>query len=348
MGMPNMRKSENNYGIRGLRLLKADVHVPQNRDVFKSPQGCRGTHPVGKDKSSRSVGKDNLLFALTALLSVGLMHATPTGATPMGAQSQTQAASATASAAGPTMEYEVATIKPNKSDIAPAAMTTDDGIDMRNIPLGILLGVAYGMSNDRITGGPEWLSDRYDISAKMGPDVADALKKMNPIDRRLARQRMFQALLTERCKMVFHRDTKELPVYLLVVAKGGSKLQQGKPADASPDGVGGTGTLQFGQGGLMTFKAMPLSALIQILAQQVGRAVLDNTGLTGRYDFTWQFNLNASPGGGRGGANPAASGDSEPASIFTILQEELGLKLDSGKGPVEVIVIDHIERPSDN
>lgn len=314
MAMPNMDKSENKYGIRGQLLLK----------TFS-------------------------LFTLTVLLSVGLMHATMTHAAPAGAQSQTQTASATAPVTGPTMEFEVATIKPNKSDIAPAAMTTDDGIDMRNIPLGILLGVAFGMSNDRITG-PEWLSDRYDVSAKMGADVADALKKMNPIDRRLARQRMFQALLTDRCKMVFHRDTKELPVYFLVVAKGGPKLEQGKPADASPDGVGGTGTLQFGQGGLMTFKAMPLSALIQVLSQQAGRTIVDKTGLTGRYDFTWQFNLNASPGGGRGGPQSSASGspDAEPASIFTIIQEELGLKLDSGKGPVEVIVIDHIERPSDN
>ncbi len=287
------------------------------------------------------------LFTLTALLIAGLLHPSPTRA-----QSQTQAAPSTA----PVFEYEVATIKPNKTAVPPAVMTTDDGIDVRNIPIGILLGVAFGVSNDRITGGPEWLTDRYDVSAKLEPAVADALKKMNPLDRRAARQRMLQVLLTDRCKLVFHRDTKELPVFLLVVAKGGPKFQEGKPADASPEGVGGTGTMQFGQNGLLTFKAIPLSALLQILAQQVGRTVLDKTGLTGRYDFTWQFGLNANPAGGRGGpaggapggANPAASADSEPTSIFTILQEELGLKLDSGKGPVEIIVIDHIERPSEN
>ena len=236
-------------------------------------------------------------------------------------------------------------------------MTTDDGIDVRNIPIGILLGVAFGMSTDRITGGPEWLSDRYDVSAKMDPDVANALKKLNPLDRRAARQHMLQALLTERFKIVYHRDTKELPVFLLVVAKGGPKLQEGKPADASPEGVGGTGTMQFGQDGLLTFKAMPLSALLQILSQQVGRTVLDKTGLTGRYDFTWQFGLNANPGAAavelsrvahRAEQIPPLSADSEPTSIFTVLQEELGLKLDSGKGPVEIIVIDHIERPAEN
>jgi uncharacterized protein (TIGR03435 family) len=312
MPTPNMRKSENNHGIRRQQLLSA----------------------IG-------------LVTLAALLAVSLLHASPAHA-----QSQTQPAPATA----PIFEYEVATIKPNKTAIPPAVMTTDDGIDIRNIPLGILLGVAFGVSNDRITGGPEWLSERFDVSAKINADVADALKKLNPLDRRAARQHMLQALLTDRCKLVFHRDTKELPVFLLVVAKGGPKFQEGKPADASPEGVGGTGTMQFGQSGLLTFKAMPLSALVLILSQQVGRTVLDKTGLSGRYDFTWQFNQNATPGGGRGGpaggppvgANPAASSDSEPTSIFTILQEELGLKLDSGKGPVEIIVIDHIERPSEN
>jgi bla regulator protein blaR1 len=314
MGTPNMRKSKNNHGIRTQRPLSAITS-----------------------------------FTLIAFLAVSTLHALPTRA-----QSQTQAASATA----PTLEYEVATVKPNKSDIAPAALTADDGIDMRNIPFGILLGIAFGMSGDRISGGPEWINDRYDISAKMDPEVADALKKLNPLDRRAARQRMLQAVLTDHFKIVYHRDTKELPVFLLVVAKGGPKLQEGKPADASPEGVGGTGTMQFGQGGLMTFKAMPLTALTQIIAQQVGRTVLDKTGLMGRYDFTWQFNQSATPGGSRGGpqssaggaggANSSVSADSEPPSIFTVLQEELGLKLDSGKGPVEIIVIDHIERPSGN
>jgi uncharacterized protein (TIGR03435 family) len=293
----------------------------------------RNNHTVRGQRPLRAIS----LFTLIAAMTIGFMNTSP-----IRAQSQTAPATA------PAMEYEVATIKPNNSNDPPAVLTADDGIDFRNIPLGILLGIAFGVSNDRIIGGPQWLNDRYDINAKMDAPVADALKKLNPLDRRAARQHMMQALLIDRCKIAFHRDTKELPVFLLVVAKGGPKLQEGKPADASPEGVGGTGTLQFGAGGLMTFKAMPLSSLTLILSQQLGRAVLDKTGLVGRYDFTWQFNQGANAGAGRGGASPAGSADSEPASIFTVVQEELGLKLDSGKGPVEVIVIDHMERPSGN
>ena len=252
-------------------------------------------------QDNSAIRGQRLLSAITSLTLIALLIISLLHASPARAQSQTQAASA----AAPTLEFEVATIKPNKSDIAPAALTTDDGIDMRNIPLGILLGVAFGMSADRITAGPDWMNDRFDVSAKMDPEVADALKKLNPLDRRAARLRMFQALLTDRFKIVYHRDTKELPVFLLVVAKGGPKLQEGKPADASPDVAGstGTGTLVFGQGGLMTFKAMPLSSLLLVLSQQVGRTVLDKTGLIGRYDFTWNFNQTAAPGGGRGGAS---------------------------------------------
>jgi uncharacterized protein (TIGR03435 family) len=278
------------------------------------------------------------LLTLSALGAFGLLYAAP-----LRAQSQTQA---TAAATGPVLEFEVATIKPNDSDSAPAALTAEDAVTMANIPLRILLGIAFGIGNDGIVGGPAWINDRYDINAKMDSSVADALKRMNPMDRRLARQRMLQALLIDRFKITFHRETKELAVYNLVVAKGGPKLQESKSSIASPDGSGVTGTLQFGQGGLMTFQAMPLSSLIQVLSLQLGRTVLDKTGLTGRYDFTGG---SAARGGGAPvGAGPAASPDSEPPSVFTVVQEQLGLKLESGRGPVEVIVLDHIERPSGN
>jgi uncharacterized protein (TIGR03435 family) len=274
-------------------------------------------------------------LALTALTAFGLIYAAP-----ICAQSQAQGTAASA----PVLEFEVATIKPNDSNSPPGALTADDGINMANIPLRILLGIAFGIGGDRITGGPAWINDRYDINAKMDPTVADALKKLNPMDRRLARQRMLQALLTDRCKITFHRDTKELPAYMLVIAKGGPKLQESKSSIANPDGSGVTGAMQFGAGGLMSFQAMPLTSLVQVLSLQVGRTVLDKTGLTGRYDFTWQFNQTANPGG----ANSSATSDPDAPSIFTLIQEQLGLKLESGKGDVEIIVIDHIEKPSEN
>jgi uncharacterized protein (TIGR03435 family) len=318
----------------------------ENSDMQKSEGTC-GIH------SNRLLSAIGLLI-LTAVIALGLTYATP-----VHAQSQAQETAATA----PKLEFEVATIKPNNTDAAPGAMTMEDGINMTNIPLRILLGIAFGMGGDRITGGPAWINDRYDISAKMDSSVADALKKMNPMDRRLARQRMMQELLAERCKIVFHRETKELPAYMLVVAKGGPKLQESKPTAANPDGSAGTGTIQFGANGLITFQAMPLTSLIQVLSLQAGRAVVDQTGLTGRYDFTWQFNLNVNPSGASGGSQPSGGGsgggapggassavaaDPDAPSLFTVIQEQLGLKLESGKGPVEIIVIDHIERPSGN
>ncbi|HEV3221146.1 MAG TPA: TIGR03435 family protein [Candidatus Acidoferrales bacterium] len=293
---------------------------------------------------TRGIRGKRLLSAIALLTVTGVTAISSFYAAPIHAQSPAQATPATA----PALEFEVATIKPNNSDSPPGAMAAEDGINMSNIPLRILLGIAFGIGADRITGGPAWLNDRYDINAKMDSPTADALKKLNPIDRRLARQRMMQALLIDRCKIAFHRETKELPVFMLVVAKGGPKIQESKSSIANPDGSGVTGTLQFGPGGSMTFQAMPLTSLIQVLSLQVGRTVLDKTGLTGRYDLTWQFNQNAGPGAAGGGANPAGVADPDAPSIFTIIQDQLGLKLEPGKGPVEIIVIDNMEKPSDN
>jgi uncharacterized protein (TIGR03435 family) len=298
-----------------------------NMQKFGNTSGIRGKRLLS------AIG----LASLMALLVFGLMSATPGHA-----QAPAQAA-----AAAPKLEFEVATIKPNNTDATPGAMSAEDGINMSNIPLRILLGIAFGVGGDRITGGPAWINDRYDISAKMDSSVADALKKLNPMDRRLARQGMLQDLLADRFKITYHRETKELPAYMLVVAKGGPKIQESKATAANPDGAAGTGTMQFGQNGLMTFQAMPLSALVQVLSLQVGRAVVDQTGLISRYDYTWQFVQNTGAAGAAGGG-PGGAADPDAPSIFTVIQEQLGLKLESGKGPVEIIVIDHIEKPSDN
>jgi len=302
------------------------------------------------------------LFAVAATLSA-LVLATP-GAARVQGQSATAAGSA-ASAAVPAYEYEIVSIKPNKSGSAiPGGRPSDDGIEVTNFPLVFLINGSFGVGNDRIFGLPSWVStDRFDISAKMDTSVADALKKLSADDRRAAQQHMLQSLFVDRCKLTFHREMRELPTMTLVVGKNGPKFKESKPGDAPeggikvPDGKGGTGTMLIGDKGLMTFRGLPITFLLGILGQQLGRTVVDKTGLTGKYDYSWQFVPSAAQirqfggapaDGGSGGVSSGIPADPDGTDLFTAVQEQLGLKLESGKGPVEVIVIDHIEKPSDN
>jgi uncharacterized protein (TIGR03435 family) len=173
-----------------------------------------------------------------------------------------------------------------------------------------------------------------------------------------------QALLADRLKLKLSHDSKELPVYALVVAKNGPKLQEAKPGDTYPNGIkapdgkpaGGAGMMRMGPGQL-TGQGLPMESLAQLLSEQLGRTVLDKTGLKGKYDFTMTWTpdpnegmMRMGPGPGPGGPpnNDAALPDSSGPSLFTAIQEQLGLKLDSTKGPVDILVVDHVEKPSEN
>jgi uncharacterized protein (TIGR03435 family) len=182
--------------------------------------------------------------------------------------------------------------------------------------------------------------------------VADAFQKLSADDRRTTRQHMLQALLADRFKLAVHRDSKEFPVYSLVIAKTGAKLQETKPA---ADGTrtsatrGGSSIRSSSYGnGPVTITALHCSAadLAGTFAARLGRPVLDKTGLPYRYDFTLQFQQDDVMSAAAASNNPPS--DVNAPSLFTAIQEQLGLKLESGKGPVEVIVIDHVERPSGN
>jgi uncharacterized protein (TIGR03435 family) len=325
------------------------------------------------------------------------------GATPSRAQSQQQSleramtltsaatSSSTSTSAAPsaiasTFEYEVASVKLSKTSSTNGAFRfgmryTDDGLSIENFPLMLLVQQAYGVNKDRISGAPDWLnSERYDIEAKVDPARVDELKKLSPDDLKAARQHMLQVLLADRFKLTLHRETKELAVYNLVVAKGGLKLQETKPvdpdkaangdklADGSPAGkkaasaggplsVGGGGSaagmksvtvgaaggasVSFdGRGGTrsMQGRAVTIQALTNTLASATGRPVIDKTGLTAKYDYKLEY----APEDQQPDADPTGP------SIFTAVQEQLGLKLESAKGPVEIFVIDHVERPSGN
>ena len=249
-------------------------------------------------------------------------------------------------------EFEVASVKQNKADgNFTRISTTQDGIRIENAPLLLLLRLAYGLSNtldDKFLGLPPWAkTQRFDIEAKVSPADVDEFKKLT----RTQRQPMMQALLADRFKLQAHRETNEEPVYLLVVAKGGSKLRESKP----PEDKGGkeaSGRMSVSRE-QMEATSVPISQLVTSLTQASGRTVLDKTELAGKYDFTLHWTpdeeggATLKPADSGQPANEIASTASGP-SIFTALQEQLGLKLEPGKGPVECLVVDHVEQPSEN
>lgn len=262
-----------------------------------------------------------------------------------------------ASASSPS--FEVASIKPNRAgDNMVRLMFAPDGLSGNGLPVRMLIGFAYNMKDFQISGGPGWIdSERYDIEAKMDESTIAALKKLTPEQAIEQRRLMVRSLLVERFKLKVSHSNKELPIYALVVAKNGPKLTKSADAPSGPGGPGAPGGP--GPRGMMRFQmgelnatGAPISLLVDSLAREVGRTVVDKTGLEGRYDFTlhWNSDRQGLSAAGPADANqgPAPSSDSSGPSIFTALQEQLGLKLESQKGPVETLVIESVERPSEN
>ena len=305
--------------------------------------------------------------AFAAAILIGLVSAKPIRA---------QSAAQNATAAAPVLEYEVASIKPWKPNpgdppgmVRMGIMTPPDGINATGITLRDLVQMAYGVQPYQVTGGPDWFgSDRLEIDAKMDSSVADALKKMSNDDRNLARQKMLQVLLADRFKLTIHRETKELSTYTLTVAKNGPKLQEAKPDATPPDAASGRGgrgggtRMMGGPGGMtLTADSITISSLVRTLSASLRSPIVDNTGLTGNYQITLKWspdNFGSASGAGfPGPATGGAPGVGAPAdpvqdpvgpTLLVAVQEQLGLKLEKGKGPVEIIVIDHAEKASDN
>jgi uncharacterized protein (TIGR03435 family) len=231
--------------------------------------------------------------------------------------------------------FDVVSVKPNKSGSNSTNVPRLAGgkFSATGISLNALISFAYGVRDFQIAGGSGWMdTDRFDIDAKPEKDPGNDPNAV---------PKMLQALLADRFKLAFHRESKELPVYALVVGKNGSKLQKSKNSEAP------LGFLALGN--RVAAPNAPLSILTQFLSQLLGRIVLDKTGLAGNFDFSMQWTPDASQKLGLGDPNaPAPVLDTNGPSIFTAIQEQLGLKLESDKGPVEVLVIDHVERPSEN
>lgn len=222
----------------------------------------------------------------------------------------------TAQVAAPP-SFDVASVKPNKSGSGSSSQNYGHGsLIATNVTLHDCIKLAYGVKDYQISG-PVWLnSEHYDIAAKTeSPVTADLFRTM------------IQTLLAERLNVKVHRETKQLPVYALVAGKNGLNLHA---VDAGPekDGLGR---------GYISGQRMSMANLADKLSQLLDRPVIDRTGTKGVFDVELKWVADGERR--REGDNPDG-----PTSVFTALQEQLGLKLEAGKGPVEMIVVDHAEK----
>lgn len=249
--------------------------------------------------------------------------------------------------------YEAAAIKPFNSVENRMSFRVDAGIfEASGVRLEDLVRFAYGKNSfgatgEDVIGMPAELKDkRWDVRAKADEETVEALKKLKPEDQRKASRDMMMALLDDRFHLKSHLETKDAPVLFLVVAKGGPKLKEvAKDADA-PDGrkdANGDparGSISV-RNGVMEATDVPITALVSLLEGQMQRKVEDHTGLKGAYDITLRWRPES--GGGK-----AAGDDENLPALETAIQEQLGVKLENGRGDVERVVIDHAELPSEN
>jgi uncharacterized protein (TIGR03435 family) len=205
--------------------------------------------------------------------------------------------------------------------------TRGNQLEVVNVPLKDMISFAYDVETDQIVGEPKWIdAELFTITAR--PSAATALR--TPDDSSNVLELMLQSLLEERFKLGIHRETRVEPIYELVMAKTGPKLKD----SAGPDANGRQGF--FGPPGYWVATNQPVASLVGPLSRQLGRPVRDKTGVMGRYDFTLRYSPELTQ---------KAGDDPNAPSVFTALEEQLGLKLESARGPVEIVVVDNAERP---
>jgi uncharacterized protein (TIGR03435 family) len=238
--------------------------------------------------------------------------------------------------------YTVASIKPNKSsdDRFMLRPQPGGGLTATGVTLKMLIMFAYGVAGYQISGAPSWIgTERWDIEAK-----TEGVQGPVPLAQSQARLRR---LLEDRFQLKTRRESRKMPIYALVATKGGPKLNPnpGDPAERKPVASFGFGSARFTDSSV--------ASLAGQLTLYLDRPVLDQTGLNDSYDFTlkWTPAPNESSAQAMGlppRADPPAPADSTGPSLFTALQEQLGLKLKPAKGPVDILAIDHLEKPSEN
>jgi uncharacterized protein (TIGR03435 family) len=243
--------------------------------------------------------------------------------------------------------FEVASIKPNKSGDQASSSFVRPGsrYNATNVTLRMLMRSAYGVHDMQIAGSPSWIdSERFDSVANAEGDQPTSMFRGQA-------RLMLRSLLADRFKLVLHNETRELPIYALVVARGDRKLgPQLQPSDAAeceavktrspipataadpPLSCGGG----FARTGRLAARGSVLSDLVTSISNAADRIVRDRTELSGNFDWDLQWTPEQFP----------QTEPSESVSFFTALQEQLGLKLESTRGPVDVLVIDRVELPS--
>jgi len=217
----------------------------------------------------------------------------------------------------PASSFDVASVRPSQPGANGTNVLCESGrFTVYRSTVKSLIQLAWRVRDVQVIGGPGWIeSDEFYIAAKGDPAANDNQCRA-----------MVQALLVDRFKLTLHQETRQLPVYALVVGPRGAKFHESE-ASTRPDVAGGLGQL----------KATKVSTVIlaQTLTRLLDRPVLDLTGLTGRYDFKLEW-------------TPDGDADGTGGSVFAAVQEQLGLRLESKTGPIEVIVIDHVEKPEEN
>ncbi|WP_031500559.1 M56 family metallopeptidase [Bryobacter aggregatus] len=227
------------------------------------------------------------------------------------------------------------------------------GLNIVGAPVRELIMFGYGVRQYQISGGPGWVgTERFDVTAKgsADPNAPSDPRQLNEEQRQalqLLLRKRIQALLAERFQLQMTEETKELPVYHLVEAKGGAKLKVSDSASSAENR-----SIRM-QRGMLTVASISLTETTTALSNIVGRPVIDKTGKAGLFDLKLEWTPEGGPGipggpGGPGGAEPPPPADAAGPTIFTALQEQWGLKLESAKGPVVTYRIDSVQKPSAN
>ena len=305
-------------------------------------------------------GRAGLARGLAVAVSAGLLVA---GVAPLRAAAQNAAAARSQSA---VPAFDVVSIKENKSgDMVQGSRRQPGRIVITNVPLRVSLINFFGLQPQQLTGGPDWIdSARYDIIAQFSGEMPlTEPGTVGPL------QLMMQRVFAERFKLAVHTETRELPIYVLTLAGSdrtlGPKMRPaatdceavmnamlksaregGPPPGAGPqlpDGRPACG-MRFGPGNRLTAGGTSMAALARTMSGRAGRIIVDRTGLAGGFDFELEF----TPDPAAADQPPDPVGDANLPSLFTALEEQLGLKLLPQRGPVEVLVIDRVERPTEN